>query len=51
MRAEILELRKKKDEQKEQYYKRLIEYEAQQIIIKEIEWIKMIKDRVVEREE
>jgi hypothetical protein len=48
---EIKELRKVKDQRKEEYYKKLIEYETQQIVIKEIEWIIMIKARGIDREE
>ena len=51
LRTEIAELRKKKEAEKEQYYRKMIEYEAQQIVIREIEWIAKTKRMVVERDE
>ena len=51
IRKDIADLKKQKDLHREEYYKKLIEYEKQQVIIKEIEWIIMIKGRVEEREE
>jgi len=51
VRGQINELRSVKDKNREDFYKRLLAFEKQQITIKDIEWLQSIKDRVLEREE
>jgi hypothetical protein len=43
-------LRQSKDTIKEEYYKKLLAYEKQQIEIRNIEFLSKIKERVLERE-
>jgi hypothetical protein len=44
-------LKAKKEEMKEKFYKSLIDYEKQQMLLKDIDWMTEIKGRVLEREE
>ncbi len=43
-------MRQSKDTIKEEYYKKLLAYEKQQIEIRNIEFLSKIKERVLERE-
>lgn len=51
MRGQIEELRQQKLKLREDFYKKLLAYERQQIEIRDIEWMTGIKERVVQREE
>lgn len=51
VREQIQEQRKAKDSLREVFYKKLLEFEKQQIEIKDIEWYTSIKTRVLERED
>ena len=51
VREQIQDQRKAKDSLREVFYKKLLEFEKQQIEIKDIEWYTSIKTRVLERED
>lgn len=51
VREQINGLRQQKDALREEFYKKLLNFEKQQIQIKDIEWMQGIKERVLEREE
>lgn len=51
IRKAITELRAKKDEQKEIFYRSLIDYEKQQADIKQINWMNEVKAKVVTKDE
>lgn len=51
VRKESTELKAEKEKLKEGFYKALLEYEKQQIELKQIEWVQSMKDMVMEQEE
>jgi phage-related tail protein len=51
LREQITELRGQKDKLREDYYKRLLAYEKQQIVLRDIEFLQGLKTRALEREE
>jgi chromosome segregation ATPase len=51
LRGQIEELRQQKLKLREDFYKKLLAYERQQIEIRDIEWMTGIKERVMQREE